>query len=170
MRLRPASSGDVPELARVQAEAWRVAYRGIVPDRVLASVDEREIAAGWEQLLARLPRGTLVAERNGCVVGLAATGPSRDGDAVPLGTGEVYSLYVEPASWGEGVGERLLKGALQVLLVEEYAEATLWVLRENLRARAFYERAGLVLEAASTRVVEKEGTSLPHVRYRITLG
>lgn len=89
---------------------------------------------------------------------------------MPPRTGEVYSLYLEPASWGEGMGARLVKGALEVLLVEEYSEATLWVLRENRRARDFYERAGLVLEERSTRVVEKAGAALPHVRYRIVLG
>lgn len=154
----------------MQAEAWREGYRGIVPERVLEGLDEAGLAAGWAQLLDRLPRGTLVAEREGRVAGVAATGPSRDGDAVPLRTGEVYSLYVEPSSWGEGIGARLLKGALQVLLVEEYSEATLWVLRENRKARTFYEGAGLVLEEGTTRVVEKEGAGLPHVRYRIALG
>lgn len=170
MLIRPARPADVAELARTHLAAWRGAYRGIMPDSLLDGLSEQTFAATWTRRLADMPRSTLLAVDDGAVIGFAAGGPSRDSDAVPLRTGELYALYLLPDRWRTGAGWRLWSGIRQWLLVEEFAEVTLWVLEANLRARSFYERAGFAREPGALREVEREGVRLPELRYRLPLG
>ena len=57
------------------------------------------------------------------------------------GFGEVVSLYLLPAYYRKGYGRELLESVRDALL-EHYEGVYLWVLRENARARAFYEKLG----------------------------
>jgi GNAT superfamily N-acetyltransferase len=64
-----------------------------------------------------------------------------DSDDVPAGVAEVHSgvpdaLYVLPDRSGEGLGSALLAAA------EREGVHSLWVLRENIAARRFYEARG----------------------------
>jgi ribosomal protein S18 acetylase RimI-like enzyme len=163
--IRLAVMGDAAALAQVHVASWRAAYRHLLPAEVLAGLSEEERARRWEQILTQTPQGTLVAEAGGRVVGFASIGPNRDADAAPR-SGELYALYVEPELWGRGIGLRLWNAALEALLVEDYVEVTLWVLEDNPRARAFYERAGLMLDPGGRQVVDVYGTPLPELRYR----
>ena len=164
--IRPAIPADAADLARVHVASWRAAYRGIMPDPALDALSVAAFETRWNQILGQAPRVNLVAEVDGQVVGFASIGPSRDADAAPLRIAELYGLYLDPKSWGRGVGYALWNAALQRLRVEEYAEVMLWVLEANTRARTFYERVGFHLEPGVTRILEREGSVLPEVRYR----
>ena len=39
MSLRVATAADVAAVARIHVESWKVAYRGIMPDDVIARTD-----------------------------------------------------------------------------------------------------------------------------------
>ena len=68
------------------------------------------------------------------VVGFASAGPQRDEDVdLPR---ELYALYVRRARWGTGLGHRLL----QTVVGDD--PCSLWVFRDNARARGFYARHG----------------------------
>lgn len=97
------------------------------------------------------------------MVGFASVGPCRDPDRP--GAGELYAIYLLPEAWGCGVGRELIIAGLDVLAGFKFAEATLWVLDTNARARRFYETAGWVIDDAS-RVEEGFGFPIPEVRYR----
>jgi len=167
--IRPATLADAAGLARLHVASWRAACRHLLPAEVLAGLSVEERTRQWEQSLVHAPRGTLVAIRGEAVLGFATAGPSRDADAPPRRVGELYALYVDPTHWERGIGVRLWRAARQWLLVEEYAEFTLWVLEANLRARSFYERAGLVLDHGARQLIDLHGTRLPEVRYRAEL-
>ncbi|UWF78747.1 hypothetical protein JRG78_11030 [Microbacterium sp. EF45047] len=79
VRVRQAVRGDAPGIAVVHVRAWQEAYRGLMPQDVLdgLSVEQRE--NGWDAIL-RDPRPnslTLVAERDGSIVGWASIGAAR---------------------------------------------------------------------------------------------
>lgn len=135
--IREAVPADAEALGRCHLACWREAYTGMVPqDRLevaVAAVDER--IDRWRGILAEFP-GRLLADRAGEVVGFAAAGTSRDGDPGP--ELELYALYVRQACWSTGLGHRLLTAALAD------APASLWVFRDNLRARRFYAQHGFV--------------------------
>lgn len=150
--IRQAGVPDAEAGARCHVACWREAYAGVVEPARLAEttgdVDRRiakwtgALAAGVVRWIALNPDpGAAVGDR---VVGFSAAGPSRDEDApTPL---ELYALYVRQGWWGTGLGSRLMGVAIGS------EPASLWMLEDNPRARAFYARHGFV--ADGTRVDE----------------
>ncbi|MFJ4001961.1 GNAT family N-acetyltransferase [Streptomyces sp. NPDC090023] len=158
LRIRPMDLSDCDRVAEIRVAGWRHAYRGLVPQ---AELDELSVEADAERRRVHFarpddPTTHLVAERAGQVVGWAATGPYRDGET-RTGDAELYALYADPAHIGTGVGRALLTEALARTATRP--RMLLWVLRDNTRARRFYERAGFRPDGA------EDGTSVPEVRY-----
>jgi GNAT superfamily N-acetyltransferase len=77
----------------------------------------------------------------------------------------VTSVYVRPDTWGAGAGRALMAAALEALRGQGFRDATLWVLRDNPRARRFYAAAGWA-EDGATRDDVVGGASVTEVRYR----
>jgi ribosomal protein S18 acetylase RimI-like enzyme len=110
---------------------------------------------------------TLVAVVGDEVVGSVDVVPSRDDDAAP-DTGEMTSIHVLPTAWGTGSGRVLMAAATDSLRSEGLRGATLWVLRDNERARRVYERAGWSLDGVENDDVVAAVT-VTEVRYRCDL-
>ncbi len=169
-RVRRATAADIPALAAVQLASWRRAYADLLDADYLARLRVAALAEAWREAFARLssaPPGEaiLVAEARGvcgyCHVGAAPGDPTR----LPgRESGEVFSIYVHPRLWGEGVGRALLGRAEAALTEEGFAWGTLWVLEDNARARAFYEAAGWRVDGAR-QFDYLGGRSYPLVRY-----
>jgi ribosomal protein S18 acetylase RimI-like enzyme len=166
--IRRAVVADAPRIAVVHVSSRRWAYRGIVSDAYLdaMSVSERE-TMHRERLNAEGAWRTWLAESDGVVLGFVSTCPSRDADATPLAA-EVARIYVAPEAAGLGVGGTLLAHAVADLLSRGYTCATLWVLRENQRARRFYERHGWAWDCATTNW-DMGGDRFEVFRYRRSL-
>jgi GNAT superfamily N-acetyltransferase len=163
--VRDARPEDAGAIARVHTKSWQVGYAHAFPAEALANISterRRENMARW--IGSERPRtAVLVAETEGAVVGFASVGPSRDHDSGSAG--ELYAIYVEPASWGAGIGQQLIAAAEERLRVAGFPEATLWVLGDNPRARRFYEAAGWALDGATKQEVHL-GVEVTEVRYR----
>lgn len=165
--VRVATPADAAAIARIQVEAWRAAYAGIIPSRQLAAMSATE-RAGWHsrRIVEQPPPSVdLVADRDATVVGWAGAGPVRDDDLDPSGTGEIYAIYADPTAWSTGVGAALMTAALDHLGRAGFAAVTLWVLERNDRARAFYERWGFRTDGG--RQVLDRGAEVVEVRYRL---
>jgi ribosomal protein S18 acetylase RimI-like enzyme len=168
LEVRAATIRDVEAIARVHVEAWQSGYAGLMPADVLGGLDWRERAATWRERLERpSPNiGYLVATRDS-VVGFCAFGPARDEDLPAEAVAEIYAINVLSSAWSMGVGSALLLAAVQAL--SAYDDVVLWVLKENWRARRFYERRGFAPDEASKTHSIGE-TELPEVRYRLAPG
>ncbi|MGI9092961.1 MAG: GNAT family N-acetyltransferase [Mycobacteriales bacterium] len=170
MRVRPAVRCDLRAVCTVRIESWRRAYAGIVPADYLAAMDvEADVArrAGrpWPD-----PSGsveTMVADEDGTVCGFVSFGPYRADDDSPEipAAGEIYAIYLPPDRLSSGVGRTLMRAALERIDERGLTPVLLWVLRDNARARRFYERAGFTVDGA-THTFEVGGVFLPEVRYR----
>jgi GNAT superfamily N-acetyltransferase len=132
------------------------------------------VAVGAEQV--RLgPAGAAAVPS---VVGYASFGPETDVLNAPwphpLSThgedgrvAELYALYVRPAWWSTGTGRALMDRVLARSSGAGYRSITLWVLRDNQRARRFYQRAGFAPDGAAN-VLSRLG-GIIEVRYRRAL-
>jgi ribosomal protein S18 acetylase RimI-like enzyme len=109
---------------------------------------------------------TLVAVDQDVVIGFAATGAARDDDA--RGRGELLALYVDPQSWGLGVGCELLAAARARLTEQRFLEAVLWVLVGNDRAQRLYLVDGWSADGLRRRD-EVWGVTVDEIRYRRSL-
>lgn len=144
IQLRRATPEDAAELAAVEVRTWCAAYRGLMPAAYLDGLSEAEKAETWRQNL--LKHGSAgrkrvwVALGNAGITGFVRVGPVLDEGADEVGL--IYLLYVLPEQWGRGVGTALMQAGMQELRKLGMREAILWVLRDNLRARRFYEQLG----------------------------
>jgi ribosomal protein S18 acetylase RimI-like enzyme len=172
--VRDTRPEDMADVLRVRTAGWRAAYRGIVPPAYLDAMD-----AGPEALTRALrhfrerprDRHHLVALRGGRVVAFAVCGAARP--SLPLPSegerpGELYALYAHPQAWSTGVGRLLLEEARRRLTADGYTSMLLWVLEENARARAFYERHGL-RPTGSRTLLRLGGARLPELQYAAPL-
>lgn len=165
VKIRPLTQIDIPAVAQVVVTAWQVAYRQILPDALLDNLSLAQVERRWVERIAEPDRTTFVAEFNHQVVGFVRSGPTRDNDDDPAQVGEIYAIYVYPEYWERGVGRALLRAAIQHLRRQGYSEVTLWTLRDNRRARAFYEKAGLAVDGA-IKETNRGGEMSVEVRYR----
>ena len=140
--VRRAAPRDAQSIASVQVHTWRVTYRDLLPDEVLADLSFARNVRTWSRLLTAPGRAqaTFVAERKGAVVGFASCGSARG--PVPGYAGEVYTLYIMPPAQGGGLGRQLLEAAFYALACEGMGSAVVWALEDNHPARRFYERCG----------------------------
>jgi GNAT superfamily N-acetyltransferase len=156
--IRSGTPEDAEAVARVHLETWRAAYGHVFPAEQLADMSSERVAQR-AALHRRFP--PIVADADGCIVGFVSVGPSRDEDA----EGELLAIYVHPDQWGTGVGRALIEAGEQELGARGHSDVVLWVLEDNPRARAFYERAGWTTDG-TRRPIEVFDVEVPEVRYR----
>jgi GNAT superfamily N-acetyltransferase len=164
--IRRATADDADAIGRVQVETWRAAYRGLLPDEIVEGFDVEERRRLWREGLSRPRRPgseTLVAEVGGAVVGFTSVGVWREGDEPVAGIGELFTIYVDPAHWGTGVGRALIERAEESMRAAGFAEARLWVLEGNERAERFYHAAGWVQDGR--KVDEFQRAEVVELRY-----
>ncbi|MDK2914232.1 MAG: [ribosomal protein S18]-alanine N-acetyltransferase [Thermococcaceae archaeon] len=118
--IRPAKLFDIPEVMRIEAEAFREAYpRGL-----------------FLTFLENNPDTFLVAEYNGRVVGYVM------GYLRPDLEGHIMSIAVDKDYRGNGIGSALLKEVIERLIRKGARYIGLEVRVSNLGAIALYERLG----------------------------
>ncbi len=141
----PAGPADAEALARVHVIAWHETYRGLLPEAFLARMSEPGFARRFGRELTHPgPHDVVLAAMNPrSVFGYVAGGPSRAGVE---GEGEIHTLYVLRAAQRRGVGKRLLLGAARALAAQGARSLMISVLRDNVRARGFYEALGGVAD------------------------
>jgi len=174
--VRRARPTDGPALARADVQAWRETYPGIVPQRFLDQLDVTGRARYWRGALGN-PRGpaesaVFVAEMPGQgIVGFGACGEERVG--LPDIDAEFHALYLLKSAQDLGLGRRLMQAMARELVLRGARAVSVWTLRDNRRARAFYEKLGGRLQAE--RPLDFDGTMVLEVGYgwpdvRVILG
>ncbi len=145
VELRDATPADAHAIANVLVQSWRAAYRGLLPDDVLAGLSIPDREQFWSDALTARPPHTraVVATIAGAIVGFAATGPPLiPADRADPTLGDLYALYLAPDVWRRGIGTQLHAAALDRLRSCGFAHAGLWILDTNERALRFYYRHG----------------------------
>jgi GNAT superfamily N-acetyltransferase len=92
-----------------------------------------------EWRLAVTSRVRFVAVLDDQVVGMAAGGESNY-----TGTAALTSLWVDPGSRGQGVGDRLVRAVVEWARSEGFSQALLWVTEGNSKAESLYLRNGFI--------------------------
>ncbi|MET7378657.1 GNAT family N-acetyltransferase [Streptomyces sp. NPDC005526] len=160
---------DCGPVAEIRVRGWQTAYRGLVPQSHLDALSVERDAEVRRTLLTRgAGRAVnLVAEQHGEIVGWACHGPYRGGE-VHTEDAELYAVYVAPDHWSAGVGRALLRESARRCAAAGHPRMLLWVLKDNARARRFYERAGFRPDGAE-EPFEVDGVAVPEVRYARSL-
>ena len=163
MEIRHAESRDAASLARVHVNAWRSAYKGLLPDEYLARLNYEKRWRWFLEHAGETSPATFVIVESGVVLGFLTVGACRDA-ALPATTGEIHGIYLAPEHWRHGIGRRVCDFAEALLKTSGYSMAILWVFAGNRAARCFYEAMGFASDGAS-KIVDIAG-GIEAIRYR----
>jgi GNAT superfamily N-acetyltransferase len=163
--VRRATPNDVEAVTRVHIATWRSAYKGIVPQAYLDEMDTPENLArrhdNWQYVAQNPNVDFFVAEDATGVIGFASGGKCRNQQPeFAAYDGELFALYLLPQHHGQGIGRKLVNAVAQTLRDANYQKMLIWVLKDNLPSRAFYERIGgqyvteLSFDMAGTTLLE----------------
>ncbi len=143
VRYRLAIASDAPAIAKLHAESWRIAYRGMFPDEFLDNEAFDDRAKVWRERFADPEREartlTILAEREDDLVGFAHSIIDEDETYGTL----LDNLHVHPDAQRLGIGTRLMAETAGMLeAAGNTSSFYLWVLEDNAGARRFYEALG----------------------------
>lgn len=165
------------DMSLLHALGWRTAYRDSVP----ADYMSQEITDGrWTPVFRKnyeesVYHGLLLYAGN-LPLCCATYGPARvdqsAGDTICsfsspdlAAWGELVSLYAHPNHWGQGYGSVVMEEVLRRFRTAGYPGCFLYVLRENSRARRFYEKHGFSWDGHSTEIPLTPDCVLTDLRY-----
>ena len=157
LTLREATEHNAAAIAKLHADSWRLAYRGILSDEYLDNRVHQERAALWQQRfseLAEKPFFVILAETETDLAGFACVFP----DEHPTYGAFLDNLHVVPQRIGQGIGRQLLAAVAERILAGGSGGGLyLWVIEQNARARQFYAKAG-AQEVERTELTMPDGS------------
>lgn len=152
--IRPATEADAATVAAIHVASWRDAYADILTADYLNGPIEADRLALWSQRLRERPPSQLVdiaSDPAGTALGFVCG--FRDFEP-PWGS-LIDNLHALPHVRGQGLGERLLRGAARQLAATGTDSGLhLWVFEANVAAIRFYKRLG-------GSVVERDSSEMP---------
>ena len=128
---------EIESKSLVHWQTWREAYDDLLP----AEFQETMTLERCRFFSQKYPENTLIAMDGMKVVGFISYGNFRD---ETIQAGEIIALYVLKDYYGKGIAQKLMTEALTTL--EQFSEIFLWVLKENKRAIAFYQKMGFTFD------------------------
>lgn len=162
MHVREATVKDVKDISRIYAQSWKAAYAGLLPQAFLDTIDDGRWVEKFNADIGGGALSALMIMDGGRPAGCAAFGRSREESRT--GWGELVSVYLHPDYFGAGYGQALLEAAMHKLREQGHERVFLWVLRENSRARRFYEKNGFAPSGEENALLIM-GQSVVNVRY-----
>lgn len=180
--VRDARPDDAGEIARIQLNTWRHAYRRLLPRRVLDDLAEDWVADQWRAAITEPPsprHRVLVAveqAQGSYLVGFAASGDaddaalSADEELSDLGPGvaSITDLLVEPRWQRRGHGSRLLAASTDLWREDGFGTALAWAFDADDAMIGFLTSAGWAPDGA-TRALDVDDLLVAQSRLHVGL-
>lgn len=160
--VRKITEKDIPSVVDIQINGWKTAYRGIIDDDYLDTMNRDEIIArrkkGYKQ------NCFMVAELKKEVVGFcwyvdnnSFTPNEMDIDC------ELIALYVRPDLKWKGIGTKLFQFVTNEFQNTNRTKMVVWCLKNNEPAKMFYTKMGGKI--AKEKIVEISGKNCSEVGF-----
>ncbi len=139
MGVRRARLADARAIAEINVRTWKESYKGLIDDSILEKrqVDEKRILHAQQKI--QDPSSIVLVYEDEKVLGYVIAGPARDERYIK---NELYAIYVQPDVQQKGIGTKLLNEYKRIMNGGNFY---LYTLKNNFKARFFYERNGGVL-------------------------
>ena len=149
MVIRNAEFEDMKRLGHIMSVSFRTAFSEFVTPQTLdACAQEDNCIALLEGIFQEGKVHFLMGDNSG----MLAWQNGENG-------AEILAIHSLPESWGSGLGQAMLTGALEQIGDQP---VFIWAFKENKRARRFYEKNGFCWDG-SERISEFDGAM--EVRY-----
>ena len=141
MTYRTANPNEAEAIAKLHAQSWQVAYRGILTDTFLDDEVLDNRLKVWTERFQNpsINEFIVVAVDNETIQGFVCVYGNADDQWGAL----IDNLHVLPELKGQGIGKRLM-GEAAKWVREHYPDSSLylWVYEANHLARQFYDKMG----------------------------
>ncbi len=155
-KIREAIQSDCDGIGKVYCDSWKAAYQNMLPKAYLASLTAENCVPD------KVSANDIVLAGQERVLGICHISEARSRDEKEWG--EVVAIYLLPEIWGSGVGSELLQSAVRKLKQNGLKNVCLWVLKDNIRARKFYEKNGFI-KSGNEREIEIAECNISEVEY-----
>ena len=155
-KIRDAIQSDCNGIGKVYCASWKAGYQNMLPQTYLNSLSATNCAP------EKVSVNDIVLVRQERVVGICHISEARNRDSKVWG--EIVSIYLLPEIWGSGASSELFQSALKILEQRGFINVCLWVLKDNVRARKFYEKNEFKV-SGNEREIEIAGCNIREVEY-----
>ncbi len=140
-RIRPAIISDATVMAQININSWKSTYAGLIAQTFLDAMNNEHYVTKWQNILDvrnDVHRCVFVAEVENTVVGYVTAGRAiKEHSEYPA---ELSALYLLSEFHGLGIGKALFLSAVRELDHRGYESFALYVLKDNVIGRSFYDR------------------------------
>lgn len=149
--IRNVNEKDIPSVADIQVNGWKTAYKGIIDDITLNSMNKDEKIKRFEGNYKK--NGFVVAELENEVVGFCRYADSNEftPDMQDIDC-EITVLYVKADLKYNGIGTKLFQFVVNEFKSQSKSKMILWCLKDNEPSKKFYTKMGG--EIIKERVIE----------------
>lgn len=163
VKIRKTTLKDASIISNIYALSWKSAYKNIVPQKYLDELKSDFWISSFEN---RIKNNIITAQliyENELPVGCVAYGKARDKKFADWG--EIVSIYLLPDYFKKGYGKKLLQTAIIDMKTNGYENYYLWVLKENINARNFYESNGFICnnDECTCKIMKKQLTDVRYI-------
>lgn len=145
--IRQANKQDISRITEIIVFGKRAAYRPIFENDYV-SFNELQVVHLYEEYKKNPDRlDSMLLYDDGIVKGVINVQPI--GDKII----EITDFYVEPFFIGQGIGTLLIEYLIQQVRKKGIHKIVLWVIKDNVKARKFYESSGFV-NSGRTCIIE----------------
>ena len=158
VKIRPSTRSDGPRLRELRLEAMRLNPLAFTAD--LAETEARP-AEDWDAIAERggmsttSPQVIVVAESGGELVGM--TGVWTPTQPKLAHSGSIWGVYAREAARGRGIGEAMVRAALDWARERALVTVRLSVVATNHSAKRCYERCGFTVYGVEPMAVKWKG-------------
>lgn len=159
MKIRRAEIGDEKDIANVIINTWKNAYRNIVPDDFLMSLNTEKHEQLFKEHIKEKKETIIILENNeGKIIAMVSGGKDRSGcfDC------EIAAIYVLPEYQKQGYGKQLFKYIIEDYKKNNYKSMIIWTFEKN-KDQKFYVKLGGTIQKTSNYIIG--GKEIPLVGY-----
>lgn len=139
--IRNVKKEDIPAVVDIQISGWQTAYKGIIDDLFLSSMNREERIN--QRLDDYKQGGFIIAGLNKQIAGYCRYVNSNAlSPETPEVDCELSALYVKPNLKNNGIGTKMFQYVLNEFKSQNKTKMIIWCLKDNFPSRNFYEKMG----------------------------
>ncbi len=154
--IRNINENDIPSVAEIQVDGWKTAYKGIIDDIILNSMNKDEKIERFKSNYQK--NGFIVAEFENKVVGFCRYSDNNEFTPDIQDTDcEITALYVKSDLKYNGLGTKLFQFVINEFKTKNKTKMILWCLKNNEPSKKFYTKmGGKIIKERRIEIGEKE--------------
>lgn len=152
MEFISATEDNLSEIIRIFLSCWHISYKDVLTEEARNAMDEKAARELWATSFTNSDRNNFLVKDGDTAIAIFRTGIDPEDED----TWHLFSLYVDPAFSGRGVGGTVLKEFFDAGKKRGKSRFSLWVFASNAPAKGLYLKNGF-LPSGRTRIREAWG-------------